>query len=178
MARSMFKKLYTGTAMDFAVLDTQIEFDLDAEQRKIRYSNVSSAYLDRFIASLGVYGKHFYTSYVDIEADVPPHTDIVDSVSLNFYIETGGYRTVFYESNDSCEKSVYADHGDGHVYKVEDLTELGSFIAEPGDVYLLNGKVIHGVSSLSAVKHPRKFLQLSTNDLSYDQVSDILRTVC
>ena len=174
----MYKKLFTAVGMDYNVLDKQIEFDLDAEGRRIQYLNVHSEYLDRFIESLGPHGKHFYTSYVNIETDVPPHTDIVDSVSLNFYIETGGYRTTFYKSKEGSSKETYADHGDGHVYKLDELEVLDSFVANAGDVYLLNGKVIHGVSLDSNYKLPRKFLQLSTNDLDYDQVSNILRNSC
>ena len=174
----MFKKLFTAEGMDYKILDKQIEFELDQEGRRIQYLNVSSAYLDKFIASLGPYSKHFYSSYVNIETNVPPHTDIVDSVSLNFYMETGGYQTTFYSSKDGSTKQTYADHGDGHVYQLDQLDVLDSFIANPGDVYLLNGKVIHGVSSLTSTKLPRKFLQVSTNDLDYDQVLDILRKAC
>lgn len=173
----MYKKLFTAANMDYKILDKQIEFELDAAGKKIQYLNVQSDFLDKFIASLGPYGKHFYTSFVDIETDVPPHTDIVDSVSLNFYIETGGYKTTFYKSKEGSFKQTYADHGDGHVYSLNDLEILDYFIAEPGDVYLLNGKVIHGVNSDGA-KLSRKFLQLSTNDLDYNQVATIMRNVC
>ena len=168
--------MYTGTvAMDYIVLDTQIEFELDAEGHKIQYCNVQSTFLDNFIARLGKHSKHFYTSYVNIEAAVPPHTDIVDSASINFYMETGGYTTTFYNSKDDSTKQVYADHGDGHVYDIADLEVLRSFVANPGDVYLLNGKVIHGVNSGSGI---RKFLQISSNDLSYNEVLNILNTLC
>ncbi|CAB4132225.1 hypothetical protein UFOVP139_40 [uncultured Caudovirales phage] len=168
----MFKKLSIGGVIDYKILDKQIEFELDAEGRKIQYFNVESKFLDGFIASFGEYSKHFYTSFVSAEADLPPHTDIVDSVSINFYIEAGGYRTVFYNSRDGSSKQVYADHGDGHVYDMADLSELGSFTAEVGDAYILNGKVIHGVSSGSGA---RKFLQISSNDLDYEKVLSLLK---
>ena len=174
----MFKKIATGAVMDYKILDTQIAFDLTSDGKKIQYFNVHSEYLNKFIASLGDFSKHFYTSFVMIEADVPPHTDIVDSVSLNFYLEAGDYRTVFYNSKENSSREVYADHGDGHTYKIDELDEIGSFTATSGDIYLLNGKIIHGVSSNTSDKSVRKFLQVSTNDLTYDEVLTILRTAC
>jgi hypothetical protein len=173
----MYKKLHNSLVMDYKVLDKQIEFDLTPDGKKIQYYNVSSMFLDEFISSLGPYGKHFYSKLVVIEADVPPHTDIMDKTSFNFYIETGDYNTVFYSSKDDSVKVSYADHGDGHAYSMDDIEVLGSFVANPGDGYLLNGKVIHGVSSPSDNKQIRKFLQVSTNTLDYDQVSNILRNV-
>ncbi len=175
-AHSMFKKLAESALIDYQILDPKIEFDLDATGKKIQYYNVSSQYLDNFIARFGNYRQHFYSSYVSVDSSVPPHTDIVDRVNINFYIETGGYQTTFYQSRDHDSKWTYADHGDGHVYNMDSLEQIGSFVAQPGDVYVLNGKIIHGVSS--AMAQPRKFLQVSANDLDYDQVLDILDSLC
>lgn len=176
MAHSVFKKLADGQHIDYQVLDKRIEFDLDTAGHKIQYFNVVSDYANNFIARLGKYSAHFYTSFVSIEADVPPHTDIVDRVSFNFYIETGGYQTTFYRGDQTATRSVYADHGDGHVYQMDELEPIASFVADPGDVYILNGKVIHGVGHGSGL--PRKFLQISANDLDYEQVLDIVNASC
>jgi hypothetical protein len=174
----MFKKLFTGADIDFKVHDMRIEFDLNAQGKKIQYFNVSSTYADDLIASFGPYSKHFHTSFVVIGADVPPHTDIVDSVNINFYVNTSGYKTTFYRSNSDSTKLTYADHGDGHVYNPSELEELDSFIASPGDVYILNGKVIHGVSAPNHSSTPRQILQVSSNDLEYKQVLDLMRNIC
>lgn len=178
MVHSPFKKLFASVKTDFKILDKQIEFELDTKGNKIQYFNVSSQLLDDFISSLGEYSKYFYSSFVIIETNVPPHTDIVDKVSVNFYIETGDYQTTFYNSKDGSSKLTYADHGDGHVYNINELEEIDSFVANPGDVYLLNGKVIHGVNSTNENKLPRKFLQISTNELEYEQVLNILNIIC
>jgi hypothetical protein len=174
----MFKKLAVDTIIDFNVHDKRIEFDLNEEGKKIQYFNVSSPYLDDLISSFGSYSKHFHTSFVMIGADVPPHTDIVDSVNINFYVDAGNFTTNFYNSKDNSHRSTYADHGDGHVYKIDELEKLGSFIAQTGDVYILNGKVIHGVSSPVGSKSIRKVLQVSSNDLEYEKVLDLMRKVC
>lgn len=176
MAHSMFKKLAVTDNIDFEILGKRIEFELDSLGHRIQYFNVVSQCVDNFITSLGKHGQHFYTSFVNIETSVPPHTDIVDRVSINFYIETGGYRTVFYKSTDNSTRLTYADHGDGHVYNADELEEIDSFVANPGDVYVLDGKVIHGVDSASHL--PRKFLQVATDKLDYDQVLEILNIVC
>ena len=176
MVHSPYKKLSVAVDPDFKILGKQIEFDLDSVGNKIQYFDVASQSADKFIASLGKYSQHFYTSFVDVTASVPPHTDIVDKVNINFYIETGGYRTTFYTSRDGTTKLTYADHGDGHVYNLDDLEPVDSFVANPGDVYMLNGKVIHGVNSDNQL--PRKFLQVSTNILEYEQVLEILSNLC
>jgi hypothetical protein len=172
MVHSLFKKLAVAANIDFKILDKRIEFELDSAGRRIQYSNVSSRYVDNFIAGLGHHGKHFYTSFVSVETNVPPHTDIVDRVNINFYIETGNYCTTFYRSDDNSARFTYADHGDGHAYRIEELEPVDSFVAQPGDVYILNGKNIHGVACTTPT--PRKFLQVSTNQLEYDQVLEIL----
>lgn len=176
MAHSMFKKLLDNARIDYQVLDQRIAFDLDSQGRKIQYSNVTSQYLDDFMTRLGDHARHFHTSFVNIEATVPPHTDIVDQVNINFYIETGDYRTTFYRSTSNSAGFTYADHGDGHAYRMEDLEPIASFVAQPGDVYVLNGKIIHGVTCDAST--PRKVLQVSSRDLEYDQVIDILSRVC
>lgn len=176
MVHSLFKKLAVIENIDFKILDKRIEFELDVAGHKIQYFNVASEYVDRFIASFGQYSQDFYTSFVSVDTTVPPHTDIVDRVNINFYIETGNYRTTFYKSDAHSSRTTYADHGDGHTYNIKELEEIDSFIAEPGDVYVLNGKTVHGVSASD--HRPRKFLQVSTNRLDYDQVLDILNKVC
>jgi hypothetical protein len=176
MVHSLFKKLSASADIDFKILDKRIEFELDTQGHKIQYFNVSSQYVNNFIESLGKHGKHFYTSFVRVDASVPPHTDIVDRVNINFYIETGNYQTTFYTGSDNSVRLTYADHGDGHAYLIEELEPIDSFVAVPGDVYVLNGKIIHGVASADNLA--RKFLQVSTNQLEYDQVLEILDSVC
>lgn len=176
MAHSMFKKLPQSGPIEYKVLDKRIEFELDSEGHHIQYFNVASPYIDGFIARLGSHSRHFHTSFVNVETAVPPHTDIVDRVSINFYIETGGYQTRFYQGREISTRQTYADHGDGHVYRMDELDELDSFVAEPGDVYLLNGKFIHAVTGNN--HQPRKFIQVSSADLDYDQVLDILTHSC
>lgn len=176
MDHSAFKKLASSQCADFKILDKKIEFDLDTAGNKIQYFNVESNYADNFIASLGKYGQYFYVSFVNIETNVPPHTDIVDKVNINCYINAGGYKTTFYKSNENSLRLTYADHGDGHVYQINELNEIDSFIAETGDVYVLDGKTIHGVRSDNQL--PRQFLQISTNKLEYNQVLEILNNAC
>ena len=176
MDHSLFKKLCISDQIDFSILNKKIEFQLDTAGNRIQYFNATSKFAENFISLFGEYSQYFYTSFVNIETHVPPHTDIVDKVNINFYIETGGYKTTFYKSNDNSSKMTYADHGNGHVHQLDDLEEIDSFIAMPGDVYVINGKVVHAVHSDKQL--PRKFLQISTNKLEYDQVLEILNTLC
>ena len=73
MVHFMYKKLSMPKNIDYKVLDKRIEFELNKEGSKIQYFNVSSNYVDDLISSFGEYAKHFHTSFVNIQANVPPH---------------------------------------------------------------------------------------------------------
>ena len=59
---------------------------------------------------------------------------------------------------------------DGSVYDLNDLIETDSFIAQPGDIYILNVNKIHSVIPLDNREINRKAICFSTSSLSFNEV--------
>jgi len=62
------------------------------------------------------------------------------------------------------------------VYKFEDVTEIGSFVAKPGEVWLLDTKTPHAVLPRlpGTTTLNRKAITLSTITFSFQEVLDML----
>jgi hypothetical protein len=89
---------------------------------------------------------------------------------VNFYIETNNCATQFYEIKDNARPYQIENQTDGCIYNLDDLVETGSFIAEPGDVYILDVSKVHSVIPLDNTEINRKAICFSTNSLSFNQV--------
>ena len=59
---------------------------------------------------------------------------------------------------------------DGYVYNPDDLIETDSFIAKPGDIYILNVSKVHSVIPLDDQEINRKAICFSTNTLDFNEV--------
>ncbi len=175
-----FKYIGSVTPGPFTILKKQIEFATSPgkEFYGIRYYDVESPVLDSLYAMLPVeVHKDFYSSLLVINDVIPPHTDIVETAGLNCYINPGKYWTNFYLNESGAKGINYADHGEGHIYKREELTQVGSFQANPLDVYLLNNKLIHEVTTDTLDRPTREVLQLATNKYSFDEVCQMLKDI-
>jgi len=76
---------------------------------------------------------------------IPPHTDSEVSTIINFYVKTDGCRTQFYYPNENARKSQIKNQTNGHILNSKDLQKSVSFIAQPGDAYLLDVSKPHAV---------------------------------
>ena len=175
----MFKRLGTVDGGPYTILKKQIEFATrpnETEFYGIRYYDVASPVLESLYALLPskVHGD-FYSSLLVINDNIPPHTDIVETAGFNCYLTPGQYSTNFYASRDGAEGTEYADHGEGHIYKHEDLIIRGSFWAKPFELFLINNKVIHEVVNINVDKPTREVLQLATNKYSFDEVCQMIK---
>ena len=70
----------------------------------------------------------------------------------------------------TCEEITYVDA----VYAFEDVYEIGSFVAKPGEAYMLDVRVAHNVEPLDDTK-VRKAFALRTRKYDYEQVYDMLK---
>ena len=115
--------------------------------------------------------------YTEIEGTgmVPPHIDPMDTVALNYYIQTGECTTTFYEPLDSAEYATTQQEFDVHdhartvkaVMNLSDLQAIGKFTAGTGDAYFMRPNVLH---SVSAPTETRKFLSYRWTGAAYEQV--------
>ena len=79
---------------------------------------------------------------------VIPHYHNTDMCVLNWYIETGGEVTNFYEGEKKVNQKLTSDSGNGFLeVDYTNLKVVESFVAQPGDVWLFDTTTIHSVSN-------------------------------
>ncbi len=83
---------------------------------------------------------------------IPPHIDYRRLCGLNVYLEASGEVTQFYDWNA----------------ETKDNTVVEEFVAKPGDCYLLDVSVPHGV--LLVKGKARRMLTFSFSHLNFDEV--------
>lgn len=93
---------------------------------------------------------------------VTPHIDKGTTVALNFYIETDNSTTIFYEGLVP-----------GKLYYENNVKEIGQFIAQPFDCYLLDVSKIHGVQKTT--DKTRSMFSFRWDDYSFQTIVDSLR---
>lgn len=91
------------------------------------------------------YRNEFILSLLKITGAVPPHTDSEIKTSINFYIEPGNYKTTFYTPEPKAVKRQIENQTNGYIFSQEELANRGSFVAQPGDAYLLGIDRVHDV---------------------------------
>lgn len=120
------------------------------------------------------YRRHFNLSLMTANTDIAVHTDSGIFCCINFYIKPNNFKTSFYKvtsDNPMIKKIRYQTSG--NVYRYEDISEIGSFIAEPNDVYLLDISKPHGVVRVDGGNEDRVAFTLSTEILTYKEVLDL-----
>ena len=136
----------------FRILKKQFN-NLDYTQggKQISYGDVIT-YYDAELAGGSVwftiplqYRSDFHLSLLKISGAVPPHTDSEVKTSINFYIEPGDYRTTFYTPEPKAVKRQIENQTNGYIFSQEELANRGSFVAKPGDAYLLGIDRVHDV---------------------------------
>jgi hypothetical protein len=120
------------------------------------------------------YRKYFETSIFKINIPyIPVHIDNEIITSINFYVQTVGAKTHFYRyKNPNMNVEKLPNHSDGCLYKESDMERTDTFIAKPGEVWLLNVKVPHSVRSKSFRKRIAYCLQ--SRHISYEETKQIL----
>ncbi len=87
-----------------------------------------------------------------------PHVHIQESCAINIYREVCGGATVFYEGKVEQLDGVTKDNGNKY-YLVDDelLTKAEEFVAQAGEVWLLNTRQPHAVTGAGGT---RKLIQV------------------
>ena len=119
------------------------------------------------------YKSDFYLSFLEANSFILPHSDSGPTAVINFYIETNNCATQFYEIKDNAKPYQIENQTDGCIYNLDDLVETGSFIAQPGDVYILDVSKVHSVIPLDNNEINRKAICFSTNSLNFNEVKSM-----
>jgi hypothetical protein len=135
------------------------------------------------------YHEDFYLTIMTINSVLLPHRDNDLISTINFYVDAGNCRTVFYQEKEGAdfwqpeniitrpkskleveEEVAYVKA----VYDLEDVNEIDSFIAKNGEAWLLDVSEIHNVVPLSEFT-TRKAIALRTKKYGYIEVLDMLK---
>ena len=110
-------------------------FELDENIRNQIYSYVPVEFHDCLVDLMVLEAAHMV-----------PHIDQDSNTNVNFYFSTGSAKTVFYKPNNNAKiQQLLSQHGKGNWIDVEQVSEVSRFIAEPGDIYILNVDSYHNV---------------------------------
>jgi len=119
------------------------------------------------------YRKDFHLNIMAINHAIPPHTDTEIITTVNFYFETGGARTIFYDViTDNPRKTQIENQTDGFIFYEEDLKEVSSFVAKDHEVWVLDVKKVHSVVGDVTM---RKAITLGTKVHSYESVVSMIK---
>ena len=94
-----------------------------------------------------------------------PHTDVIRSYAINYFIETGGQNseTTWYQEKDQpILRTVRPEFNNQQIAEgwvgYDDLTEIAHLQAQPHTWYWFRTDVIHGVKNLTGT---RKYISIS-----------------
>lgn len=119
--------------------------------------------------------KHFGLNLMRINSVVPAHTDSYIKMCINFYVLTENCVTYFHEPIvDSPRKHQIPNQKDGYMFNEKDLKRVDSFIAKPGEAWILDVTKPHSVVPQSVIKERRAFT-LATKVFTFDEVCDMMR---
>jgi hypothetical protein len=121
------------------------------------------------------YHKDFFITMMKVNTEIPPHTDSGIKSTINFYIQTDNCLTQFYKfATDKPKTKQVKNQSDGVIYNEDDLIRTTSFMAKPGEAWLLNVTMPHSVKPGGNFKKRLAIAMSST--LCYDDVKQILTT--
>ena len=96
--------------------------------------------------------RYMFTSAMVINRpEIPAHVDNEIKVSINFYVETAGATTYYHKIKNRSEASTIKlpNQTNGIIFLPEFLDTTGEFMAETGDVWVLDVTQPHSVSCKS-----------------------------
>lgn len=120
--------------------------------------------------------KNCTLSVMDINYNIPPHTDSSISAIINFYIKSDNCITQFYKIKTEKYKTMkIQNQTDGVIFDEDDLEKTVSFVAEDCDAYLLDVSQPHSVFSADNRQIiQRKAITLQIIGLEYEEAKQML----
>jgi hypothetical protein len=106
---------------------------------------------------------------------VTPHIDRDTTVALNLYLETADCRTIFYKVKETsgANPELHSNKSQlATVSNLNNLEEIGSFIAKNNETYLLNTDMLHGIEKPDT--RPRTMITFRWMRYSYDEILESL----
>lgn len=170
----MFCKLNTVFEKPIYTTTQNLKSFLGEDGKGIQYKLVWTPETEKIYNILPQkYWKDFHISEMKIDCAVPPHTDTEIITSINFYLQTEGCRTIFYQPKIQNPRTLQIkNQTNGHIFYEEDLVEVDSFIAKDFEVWVLDVSQIHSVKGNVTL---RKAITLGTFQHKYEDVIEMLK---
>lgn len=143
----------------------------------LKYSQVESYNRDLILSVIPErYQDSCLIMAMEVNSYVPPHTDSKIKTTINFYITPDECQTNFYSKipNIVASETKTINQTNGSMFNLKDLNLESSFVATPGDAYILNVTHPHAVKPKNLNVY-RLALCLQFTEYSYDQVLDMLK---
>ena len=127
--------------------------------------------------------KYFNQSYMFANHTVYPHIDDNINSSINIYVKVNGGRTTFHKKKSDDVKDIknvigrfggeYNKDSKSEFIDFTDVEDICSFVAEIGDVYIVNTNILHSVTK----DKDNRILICIHSSLSIDEVIKIFKGV-
>jgi hypothetical protein len=117
--------------------------------------------------------KYFMPLVMEVYNNLAPHIDDGVRASLNFYVTPANCITQFYDVVEDKPVRILGSGG-GKTFTKDCLKQTESFIAQQGDIWLLNVSKPHSVESLNEKPATRLAICLQSHRFDYDQVAEML----
>jgi hypothetical protein len=119
---------------------------VDGEFQGIAYHRARIAATESLKAIVPLWAlERMEQTVMTINREVPPHVDNAISCVINVYLETSNCLTQFYHPSFNASSFRIENQTNGCIYDRRDLAPMDSFVAERGDVYLLDVSKPHAV---------------------------------
>lgn len=119
--------------------------------------------------------KNWSVTYMTITDMAPPHIDNKITSNINFYITTDNCITKFWTPKaEPLSTYQLSTQTNGRLYDTAQLEMVSNFIAQDGDVYLLDITKIHSVEAINKQTFNRTAISMHSY-YTYSQVEKLLK---
>ena len=144
---------------------------VDGKFMGINYSRAFVAFSDALSSVIPRFAfESAEKTLMTINREVPPHTDSGIQCAINVYLKTSNCLTQFYDIEGEPQTFQIENQTNGSILKPECLKPADSFVAEAGEVYLLNVKQPHAVKAQRPGPIDRQAICLQSRVATYEEV--------
>lgn len=163
---------------DYLVQDTFISFGLTVDDmfKGIKYSSVKTSLRETVLDLIPEeYRRYFDISIMQVNTTIPPHTDSNITATINFYIKTDDCLTQFYSlKNETPAKHQITNQTTGYLFSIDELDKADSFVASPGEIWLLDVTKPHAVLPTNSNPIDRIALCLQSRKFNFEETIKLL----
>ena len=121
------------------------------------------------------YRQYFMIAVMEVNTQIPPHTDSKILSTINIYINTDNCLTQFYKfKNKNLKKTQIENQTNGFLFEINDLDLTDSFIAESNDAFLLDVSTPHAVIPQGNTSINRTAIVLQSGVFNFNEVIEML----